>query len=795
MEHIQVLLVFLACSIVVCTREFNSLEHVRSFVPHNEQTTAVQDLLKRVVGERNEEIKIEILPEPYDQDYAFLQMSNNILHITGSSAVAIAYGFNHYLKYFCRKQMSWTGDQMGDLPKPLPAVPSEGIFIQAGVKYRYYQNVCSVSYTSVWWNWTRWEREIDWMALNGINLPLAFTGQEAIWQRVYLKLGLTKTDLDAHFAGPAFLAWGRMGNIRGWGGPLPDSWKESQLTLQHKILQRMRSLGMIPVLPGFAGHVPLALGNLYPNASISRLGSWVGFSCNLSCSSLLEPDDPLYNAIGKMFIEEQIKEYNGSNHIYSADSFNEMIPRSNDTTYLANAGHAVYEAMKAADPQAIWLMQNWLFHNAPGFWKTPQIKALLTSVPQGKMLVLELFSEGFPIYKRTHFYYGQPFIWCMMQNSGGVLGYFGRLEVINTQPQEALTDVNSTMVGIGIVPEGNNQNYLVFDLMLEAGYTVQPTNLTYWLKEFTLRRYGCDNEDAVATWNLLGTGIYNFSEENVSPEKVLRTGPISFRPTTTKNSLPNWYNYSRIENAWDRFMKSLDHLPQSSTVAYDTVDITREMMQEIHRILLYAMLEEFENKRYLPFLTLSDYLIELVDDFDRILSTDSHFMMGCWIKDAKALATTMQEKQLYEFNARIQVTLWGPNGEILDYANKHWGSLVKHFYKPRWTLFVELLKESLINGTDFDENKFRSTVLSTVEKPFTKAEDIYPCSPQEEPYKVAREMYQKWREFLTVVNEESHELNHSQINLPGVRVSSKFGKLNAKVSRQAKSRSSLGGFS
>lgn len=58
-----------------------------------------------------------------------------------------------------------------------------------------------------------------------------------------------------------------MGNIHGWGGPLPDSWKEKQLALQHQILKRMRSLGMIPVLPGFAGHVPEALGKLYPNVS------------------------------------------------------------------------------------------------------------------------------------------------------------------------------------------------------------------------------------------------------------------------------------------------------------------------------------------------------------------------------------------------------------------------------------------------------------------------------------------------------------------------------------------------
>lgn len=51
-------------------------------------------------------------------------------------------------------------------------------------RYRYYQNVCTQSYSFVWWDWARWEQEIDWMALNGINLALAWSGQEAIWQRV-----------------------------------------------------------------------------------------------------------------------------------------------------------------------------------------------------------------------------------------------------------------------------------------------------------------------------------------------------------------------------------------------------------------------------------------------------------------------------------------------------------------------------------------------------------------------------------------------------------------------------------
>ena len=65
-----------------------------------------------------------------------------------------------------------------------------------------------------WWDWARWEQELDWMALHGINLQLAFTGQEYVWHKFYTELGLTEDEIQAYFAGPAFLAWQRMGNLR-----------------------------------------------------------------------------------------------------------------------------------------------------------------------------------------------------------------------------------------------------------------------------------------------------------------------------------------------------------------------------------------------------------------------------------------------------------------------------------------------------------------------------------------------------------------------------------------------------
>lgn len=66
----------------------------------------------------------------------------------------------------------------------------------------------------------------------------------------------------------------------------------------------------------------------------------------------------------------------GTDHIYNADTFNEMTPRSSDPSYLSSASKAVYEGMVAGDPDAIWLMQGWLFQDAQ-FWQPPQIKALL----------------------------------------------------------------------------------------------------------------------------------------------------------------------------------------------------------------------------------------------------------------------------------------------------------------------------------------------------------------------------------------------------------------------------------
>ncbi len=122
-------------------------------------------------------------------------------------------------------------------------------------------------------------------------------------------------------------------------------------------------------------------------------------------------------------------------------------------------------------------------------------------------------------------------------------------------------------------------------------------------------------------------------------------------------------------------------------------------------------------------------LLDLITTLDDLLGTDSHFLLGPWIEDAKAFGTTPREIVQYEQNARNQITMWGPSGQILDYANKQWSGLVKDYYLRRWQLFLDTLQGCLKNNKSFNQGDFNTKVLKEVEMPFTYATKSYPVKP------------------------------------------------------------------
>ena len=328
--------------------------------PGGAPDAAARAILQRLAPAKAELFLLETIPAENGRDVFEIESRDGKIVIRGSSGVAIASGWNWYLMHYCHCHVSLWGNQLR-FPDPLPAVP-EKIRRISPFPYRYYLNFCAFSYSLAWYDWPQWERLIDWMALHGINLPLCVTGQEAIWYKVYRDLGLSDEQIRKFFVGPGYLPFGWMGCIDGWGGPLPASWINSHRELEKKIVARERELGMTPLLQGFTGHVPAALLEVFPRAKLERLPSW----CEFPPTHFLNPQDPLFARIGKLFVEEQTRQF-GTDHLYASDTFIEMPPPSNDPQFLASMGKAVYGAMRAGDAKAIWVMQGWIFVNCARF--------------------------------------------------------------------------------------------------------------------------------------------------------------------------------------------------------------------------------------------------------------------------------------------------------------------------------------------------------------------------------------------------------------------------------------------
>jgi alpha-N-acetylglucosaminidase len=52
-------------------------------------------------------------------------------------------------------------------------------------------------------------------------------------------------------------------------------------------------------------------------------------------------------------------------------------------------------------------------------------------------------------------------------------------------------------------------------------------------------------------------------------------------------------------------------------------------------------------------------MVKLLGDMDNLLASDEHFLLANWINQAKLKGTNENERDLYERNSRMQITLWG----------------------------------------------------------------------------------------------------------------------------------------
>lgn len=706
------------------------------------QKTAAEDVIMRLIPKHAHLFEIEVDKSMPLRSFQLQQSrTTGNIRILASDGISATKGFHHYLKYNLHSDVSWSGNQLEHIPSELPAPNPNGSNIsQSQSAFIYYQNVCTWSYSFAWWSWIDWRRHIDWMALMGISLTIAPI-QEQIWTDIYKDYGLTDDEIYEHFAGPAFLAWQRMGNIRGWAGPLTPTYRRMQLLLQKEIIKAQRNLGITVALPSFAGHLPKAFARIFSNTTFDQVERWNRFPDNLCCPLFADPNKSLFREIGQRFLRAIINVYGSTDHIYFSDPFNEIQPAKAEVAYLKQTATNIYAAMSGVDASAVWLLQGWMFVKNP-FWSDALMEAFLTAIPRGRLLVLDLQSEQFPQYERTNSYHGQPFIWCMLHNFGGTLGMHGSAGIVNTRIRLARNMDNSTMLGVGITPEGIDQNYVMYSLALERAWMEADFDLDQWFREFARVRYGSNLENLQIAWQYLRKSVYSYR----GLLKIRGKYVVVRRPAT--NLTPwVWYNTTWVQLAFEQMLR-VDLSSSSSLWRHDLVDITRQFLQQIGDRTYVNLMDAYREGNSSRFRWLSTCMIDILYDMDKVLATHEKFLLGRWLSSAKRMAWNPLEKILLEINARNQITTWGPNARILDYATKQWAGMMVDFHLPRWKLFLDTMQRALDEGGRFGETAFRRKVFKDIESPFGVDRKVYTTKAVGDSFGVAQMIHDKWKVVL-----------------------------------------------
>lgn len=710
------------------------LAAITAYSQANDNARQAMDLAQRLSPALAAKVEFHQIDAEQGRDVFTLESRSGKVAIGGNNAGAMAVGLNRYLNRYCKTTVSWYADVPLQLPKVLPDVPAAER-VTARVPQRFFLNYCTWGYTMPFWQWRDWERFIDWMALNGVNLPLAITGQEAVWYNVWTSLGMSDKQVRDYFTGPAYLPWHRMANIDGWCGPLPKEWLDGQTALQQRIVERERALNMRPVLPAFAGHVPGALRELFPDADIQALGSWAGFDEQYR-TCFLNSEDPLYSRIQRLFLEEQTRLF-GTDHIYGIDPFNEVDPPSFEPEYLNKVSKHIYESLTAVDPQAEWLQMAWFLYYQRKDYTQERTRAMLTGVPQGKMTMLDYYCEYKEMWREHEGFYGQPFIWCYLGNFGGNTNVQGRVKEAGQRIERALAECGDNLVGIGSTLEGLDVQQFPYEYILEKAWDYAKTDEQV-VNELADRHAGCESQPMRDAWKLLYDSVLD-----ISPGNFAAPLPCSY-PTLGKENRPVKYKPDELLAVWDLLLAQ--NKVNTDAMTIDLIWVGRQLLGDLFMTEKQAMDKAYEQRDKTAFYAHSDLLYEILSDLDILGSFHPQATLGHWLRQARDLGKSPQVKDYYEMNARRLITTWG--GSLNDYACRNWNGLMWDYYAKRWENYIRELTVALLSGKDFDEAHYRAITDKFQERWVTSTEEVICGSSDDDILTFSRHLREKYREAL-----------------------------------------------
>ncbi|MGM9804804.1 MAG: alpha-N-acetylglucosaminidase TIM-barrel domain-containing protein [Muribaculaceae bacterium] len=704
---------FIICMFMVTTNVAIAQSHLSTSQRQASEAEAVA-IINRFTGNQLPiEVNICLDKVNGERDVFSYETQNGKLIIKASSGVAACRGFYDYVKSRNLGLSTWTGNRF-NAPDDIQVSPKEFV---SPYKHHQYLNVVTYGYTAPYWNQERWDKEIDWMALHGIDMPLLLIAQEAIYRMVFADMGLSSGELDEWEVGPAHLPWMRMGNLAGnsFDGPLGEAWHSQQIALCKHVITRMRKLGMEPICPAFGGFVPKAFAE-HRNEKTDVVGwDWVPIEHR---NYRLNPASKAFEEIGTRFIKKWEKTF-GRCSYYLSDSFNEMqIP--NDTTLMTAYGDAIYRSIAKANANAVWVMQGWTLGYQRGSWGNGIFKSLVKNVPDNKFMILDMATD----YNRCLWnmsydwdyydgFYGKQWLWSVIPNMGGKTALTGVLNYYANSRIDAWKSPNrGNLIGYGMAPEGIENNELLYELITDAGWcgATDSIHVDNWLRNYMICRYGDDNPANKLYTNALQNSVYSAFQDH--PQfawqvhgNIIGAGNVNVNEHFSKAVLSMFSDATTLSNRLRDLSGQGAELYRADMIEMAAMYVSKQI--ENCNLRIRKTLEKGDTVGARDLLNSNaDMMMRL----DRALTAHPLYNLERWEQYAMDVANTDAQRKRNAVNARRIVSVWyghhQANEPVNDYACRLWAGLIRDYYLPR---MVGKWNE-LISGEKFDkialENQF-----------------------------------------------------------------------------------------
>jgi len=681
-------------------------------------------LAERISPGCSKHFRFEIEDELCENDYFSLASEGSKIKICGNNWISVATGFNWYLKYYAKVNITWGHPKQTIVSFPKVAEP---IRRETSCLIRYYFSYNTFTYSTPFWNWDRWQQEIDFMALHGVNVALSLTASQGVWYNLLQKFGYSPSEIKHVIGGATHQPQFLQGIIEGGADSLSLDWFERQATLAKRIFEEYNKWGISPVLPGFSGIVP----SDFTERTGIRTKS-LGVLGERNRPSIIDPADPDFKKVASAYYDELHLLF-GKSRYYSTDLQNvEFNTLGMDISRL---GREIFNCMRQASEESIWITSR------------PEI-SMIDGLPAGQVIALDEISESrpkwgdpeSPDYSKNGYIY-HDWIFCQKINYGGRQGFYGKMQRLINSFYSTQRDVNGrNLKGIGATMDAVENNHVMWELLFELPWRKNTFLADDWLKQFIKARYGHLPESVLEAWNIILSNMYTPAPSSLQEgptESVICSRPALSVEKVSKNGTTEcYYLKEKIRTALSLLLEESEKLKYSDNYLIDVQEIARTVNADYAQEILEDIEKAFEKGDTNAFTTSTSKFLHVISLQENLMNCRKETMVGYWIESSMAAGTSYDESNSLRREARRLITTWSEDRSISnnegmhDYANREWGGLITDFHYERWLAYFNYLSKyhKLPIGYDYFD----------MENDWVNARNPYSFTPSATSYNMAR---------------------------------------------------------